>query len=244
LEELLSTRGGWDGNEGKPALPTVEAAIPWQVLDLGLVPYGVALERQGELLDERIRGRISDTLILVEHPPVVTLGRAKTTANLRLTLEELRARGIEFFAISRGGDATYHAPGQLVGYPIFDLRQHGRDVLRFCRQVEMGLIAAMDGFGVTARAIPGKAGVWVGDRKIASLGISLRRWVTYHGFALNVSVDLAGFQAIRPCGEEPEVMTSMEVLLKRSIAMDGVRSRVIGEFARVFHFGEWRAVSR
>lgn len=196
------------------------------------------------MLEERIQGRVPDTLILVEHPPVVTLGRAKTTANLRHTPEELRARGIEFFEISRGGDATYHAPGQLVGYPIFDLRQHGRDVLRFCRGVEAALIGALAGDGLRARSVPGKAGVWVGDRKIASLGVSLRRWVTFHGFALNVTVELQGFQVIRPCGEEPEVMTSMEALLKRPIAMDEVRSRVAAEFARVFGFGGQRAVSR
>ncbi len=196
------------------------------------------------LLEERIQDRIPDTFILVEHPPVVTLGRAKTTANLRHTPEELRAKGIEFFEVSRGGDATYHAPGQLVGYPIFDLRQHGRDVLRFCRGIEAALTGTLEVIGLRGRSVPGKAGVWVGDRKVASLGISLRRWVTFHGFALNVGVDLSGFQVIRPCGEEPEIMTSMEALLKRPVAMGDVRSGVAAEFARVFGFGEPRAVSR
>jgi lipoate-protein ligase B len=172
----------------------------------------------------------------------VSLGRAKTTANLRVTRDELRARGIEFFEVSRGGDATYHGPGQLVGYPIFDLRYHGRDVLQFCRRVEAALIGTLAGFGLAGRAIPGKAGVWVGGRKIASLGISLRRWVTFHGFALNVGVDLAGFQVIRPCGEEPEIMTTMAALLGRRLAMGAVRDRVAAEFARVFGFGESRAV--
>lgn len=206
------------------------------------MPYGAALDRQVALLDARIRDRIPDTLVLVEHPPVVTLGRAKTTANLRVTRDELRARGIEFFEISRGGDATYHGPGQLVGYPIFDLRHHGRDVLHFCRRVEAALIGTLAGFGLTGWAVPGKAGVWVGERKIASLGISLRRWVTFHGFSLNVGVDLAGFQVIRPCGEEPEIMTTMAALLGRRLAMDAVRDRVAAEFARVFGFGESRAV--
>ena len=218
--------------------------MPWRVLDLGLAPYGAVLERQLALLEERIQDRVPDTLILVEHPPVVTLGRAKTTANLRHTPDALRAKGIEFFEVSRGGDATYHAPGQLVGYPIFDLRQHGRDVLRFCRGVEAALSGVLEAVGLRARSVPGKAGVWVGDRKIASLGISLRRWVTFHGFALNVAVDLTGFQVIRPCGEEPEVMTSMEALLERPVAMGEVRSRVVAEFARVFGFGEQRVVSR
>ncbi len=206
------------------------------------MPYGAALDRQLALLDARIQDRIPDTLVLLEHPPVVTLGRAKTTANLRVTRDDLRARGIEFFEISRGGDATYHGPGQLVGYPIFDLRHHGRDVLQFCRRVEAALIGTLAGFGLAGLAVPGKAGVWVGERKIASLGISLRRWVTFHGFALNVGVDLAGFQVIRPCGEEPEIMTTMAALLGRRLAMDAVRDRVAAEFARVFGFGESRAV--
>ena len=206
------------------------------------MPYGTALDRQLALLDARIQDRIPDTLVLVEHPPVVTLGRAKTTANLRVTRDELRARGIEFFEISRGGDATYHGPGQLVGYPIFDLRHHGRDVLHYCRRVEAVLIGTLAGFGLAGRAVPGKAGVWVEERKIASLGISLRRWVTFHGFALNVGVDLAGFEVIRPCGEEPEIMTSMAALLGRRLVMDAVRDRVAAEFARVFGFGESRAV--
>jgi lipoate-protein ligase B len=240
---VLSSRAVPEDDVAAPAVNETERRIPWRVLDLGLLRYGAALERQVAMVEDRIRDRIPDTLILVEHPPVVTLGRAKTTANVRLTPHQLRAQGIEFFEISRGGDATYHAPGQLVGYPIFDLRQHGRDVLQFCRRIEAALIATMTGFGVTAWAIPGKAGVWVGDRKIASLGISLRRWVTFHGFALNVAVDLSGFHVIRPCGEEPEVMSSMEALLTHSVAMEGVRSRVVEEFARVFHFGEWRAVS-
>jgi len=196
------------------------------------------------LLEARIRDRIPDTLILVEHPPVVTLGRAKSTANLLHTPEELRAKGIEFFEVSRGGDATFHAPGQLVGYPIFDLRQHGRDVLRFCRGVEAALIGVLDAFGLDARSVPGKAGVWVGNRKIASLGVSLRRWVTFHGFALNVAVDLRGFRVIRPCGEEPEIMTSMEARLARPVAMDAVRRSVVAEFAREFGFGEQSAASR
>ena len=226
------------------AASAAAARIPWRVLDLGLAPYGVVLERQLALLEDRIQGRVPDTLILVEHPPVVTLGRAKTTANLRHTPEELQARGIEFFEVSRGGDVTYHAPGQLVGYPVFDLRQHGRDVLRFCRGVEAALIGVLAAVGLGARSVPGKAGVWVGDRKIASLGVSLRRWVTFHGFALNVAVDLRGFQVIQPCGEAPEVMTSMESLLKRPVAIFDVRRLVVAEFARVFGFGEQRAVSR
>jgi lipoate-protein ligase B len=220
---------------GEARAVEVRGRPAFRVLDLGLEPYAVTLRRQEELVQERLQDAVPDTLILVEHPPVVTLGRAKSTANLRETPEALRARGIEFFEVTRGGDVTYHAPGQLVGYPIFDLRQHGRDVLRFCRGVEAALIGVLREYGLTALAVPGKAGVWIGEQKVASLGISLRRWVTFHGFALNVSTDLTGFRAIRPCGEAPEIMTSMKALLGRAVPMREVRERVQGWFAEVFH---------
>ncbi|HEX7549276.1 MAG TPA: lipoyl(octanoyl) transferase LipB [Candidatus Methylomirabilis sp.] len=216
----------------------------FQVLVLGLEPYGVTLRRQEALVEQRLQGSVPDTLVLVEHPPVVTLGRAKSLANLRQSPEALAIRGIEFFEVSRGGDVTYHAPGQLVGYPIFDLRGHGQDVLRFCRGIEAALIGTLGEFGIAGQAVSGKAGVWVGDRKIASLGISLRRWITFHGFALNVSIDLSGFRVIRPCGESPEVMTSMEALLGRPVPMDGVRDRVRAWLARVFELTEVCSASK
>ncbi len=214
------------------------AATMWQVLNLGLEPFAETLHRQEELVRQRLLGTVPDTLILVEHPPVVTLGRAKQRGNLLLDPPVLSAQGIEFFAITRGGDATYHAPGQLVGYPIFDLRQHGRDVLRFCRGMEAALIGTLAMFGIAAEAIPGKAGVWVGQKKIASLGISVRRWITFHGFALNVTTDLAGFRVIRPCGEDPGVMTSMAVILQRPVSMEEVRRVVAAQFAETFSLTE------
>ncbi len=215
-----------------PVEPTVGTAL--QVMDLGLRGFGETLERQEDLVRLRLLGAIPDTLILVEHPPVVTLGRAKQRGNVLFDEQALLARGIEFFEITRGGDATYHAPGQLVGYPIFDLRQHGRDVLLFCRRMEAALTAALADYGISAAAIPGKAGVWVDERKIASLGISVRRWVTFHGFALNVNTDLTGFELIRPCGEDPGVMTSMAVLLGRPVSMAEVRRTVASRFAETF----------
>ena len=209
------------------------------VLDLGLQAYGPVLALQERLVQERLRAEIPDTLLLVEHPPVVTLGRGGAPANLRVSPEGLQARGVEFFAVSRGGDATYHAPGQLVGYPVFDLRQHGRDVLAFCRGLEAAIIGCLADFGIAGESVPGKAGVWVGSRKICSLGISVRRWVTFHGFALNVATDLAGFHVIRPCGEEPGVMISMAALLDRAPDMGSVRAevgrRIAERFSLVLH---------
>jgi lipoate-protein ligase B len=214
------------------------AGIPFQVLELGLEEYGRTLERQSELVELRRQDRVPDTLILVEHPAVVTLGRAKTTVNLTVPKAELARRGIAYFEVSRGGDVTYHAPGQLVGYPIFDLRQHGQDVLQFCRGIESVLIGILGDYGIRARAEAGKAGVWVGKKKIASMGISLRRWVTFHGFALNVTTDLTGFQVIRPCGEPPEVMTSMERLLMRPVSLEEIRERVRRAFELTFGLRE------
>jgi lipoate-protein ligase B len=225
-----------------PLLPA-QGVRRCQVLILGLLPYGEALRRQEAGVAARLAGTAPDTLFLVEHPPVVTLGRAKAPRNLRLSPAELAARGIEYYEITRGGDATYHAPGQLVGYPIFDLRDHGKDVLLFCRGLEQCLILTLAEFGVDARAVPGKAGVWVGERKIASLGISLRRWVTFHGFALNVSTDLAGFQVIQPCGEDPGVMTSLAECLGRSVSASEVWGRLIAHVAERFRFDEVVTVS-
>jgi len=180
------------------------------VIEPGLVPYGEALELQRRLADERIAGRIGDTLLLLEHPPVVTMGRSTREASLPVAPDLLRNRGIDVFEIERGGDVTYHGPGQLVGYPIFDLQQHRQDLHWFLRQLEEVLIGALAGFGIAAGRNPGYTGVWTQGRKIASIGIHVRQWVTWHGFALNVTTDLAPFQLIVPCGIPDVVMTSME----------------------------------
>jgi lipoyl(octanoyl) transferase len=184
------------------------------VADLGLVPYGEALARQRALAEDRLAGRLPhDTLLLLEHPPVVTLGRGTRGASLPLAPELLRRQGIEVFEIERGGDVTYHGPGQLVGYPIFDLAGAGlrRDLHWFLRQIEGALIAALDGLGVPAERRDGYTGVWTGgkSRKIASIGIHVRQWVTWHGFALNVTTDLRPFGLIVPCGIPDVVMTTV-----------------------------------
>jgi lipoyl(octanoyl) transferase len=184
------------------------------------VPYGDALALQNGMVSGRLAGGGRDRLLLLEHPPVVTLGRSTDRANLRQSPEMLRARGVEVFEVGRGGDVTYHAPGQLVGYPILDLAAQGRrDVHDHLRRIEAALIEALESLGIPSRRVPGWTGVFVDrgrsaqpsgcERKIASIGVGLRRWVTFHGFALNVTIDLEGFEAIVPCGLKDVEMTSV-----------------------------------
>lgn len=188
---------------------------------LGRVPYGAALALQERRLEERATGRRGDALLLLEHPPVVTLGRSARDENLLADPASLAARGIEVHRIARGGDVTYHAPGQLVGYLIAGLdRGSGPDLPGMLRRIEDALISASEGLGVPARAVPGWTGVFVDrersprtdgpERKLASIGIGARRWISYHGFALNVDLDLAGFGDIVPCGLHEVEMTSLE----------------------------------
>lgn len=193
---------------------------------LGRIPYGDALKLQIEALDLRKRGDRGNELLLLEHPAVITLGRSTRPENVLVSEAELAELGIERHEVARGGDVTYHAPGQLVGYPIVDLSAWApapRDVHRFLRAIEEALIESLLDFGLVARRIEGKTGVFMArdssarvDRKIASIGIGVRRWVSYHGFALNVSVDLAGFGVIVPCGLENVEMTSVAAELERA----------------------------
>ncbi|BCR06442.1 octanoyltransferase [Desulfuromonas versatilis] len=205
----------------------------FRTLRPGRLPYREALRLQERLL-ERNRPGFGDVLVLLEHPPVITLGRSSRPEHLLLSPAELERRGIVCEAVARGGDVTYHGPGQLVGYPIIDLERRGRDLHRYLRTLEEVLIDTLAGFGLSGERIAGKTGVWVGGEKIASIGVGVRRWVTFHGFALNVAADLAGFEAIVPCGLPGVRMTSMERLLGRPIAMAEVQRQVIASFARSF----------
>ena len=186
------------------------------VRELGQVPYREALALQDELVAARRRGEGTDTLLLLEHPPVVTLGRSAHGEHLLVPQDALAARGVELFEVARGGDVTYHAPGQLVGYPIVDLAARDeRDVHAWLRTLEELLGEALVELGVPWRRVPGWTGVFVDapdavcPRKIASIGVGVRGWVTLHGFALNVDLDLAGFEAIVPCGLAAVEMTSI-----------------------------------
>ena len=202
---------------------------------LGLLEYGKALEYQRAVAQARVAGTIEeDVLLLVEHPPVVTLGRSAKDQNLLASPELLAARGVELFEVERGGDVTFHGPGQLVGYPIFDLKRHKRDLHWYLRQVEEALIQTIGEFGIPGERQAGYTGVWTENRKIASIGVHARDWVTWHGFALNVSTDLGYFDLIVPCGIQAVTMTSMSVELEIPVDVELVEDAVTSAFASVF----------
>jgi lipoate-protein ligase B len=192
-----------------------------RVCHLGPTPYreGLALQEALVRLCAEARdgapgdGAAEDWLLFPDHPPVLTMGRNGSEASLRVSRESLAARGVEWFDVARGGDLTWHGPGQLVGYPIVDLERRGRDLHRFLRDLEEVLIQALAGWGVEAGRQPGRTGVWAGEEKIASLGIGVRRWVACHGFALNVAPDLRYFDLIHPCGLQGVRMTSVAARL-------------------------------
>jgi lipoyl(octanoyl) transferase len=201
---------------------------------LGRVPYGEGLELQRRLVADRQAGRIPDQLLLLEHDPVFTLGRNARRENVLLAEPALKERGIELHETGRGGDVTYHGPGQLVGYPILDLGPDRRDVHRYVRDLEEVLIRTLADCGVLAGRIAGLTGAWVGDEKIGAIGVRIARWVTSHGFALNVSNDLSPFALIVPCGIRDRGVTSLERLLGRPVPLDEVMDRLVRHFAAVF----------
>jgi lipoate-protein ligase B len=181
------------------------------VCDLGTLSYGAALELQRGVARSRISGAIDqDVLLLVEHPAVVTLGRSSKANHLLASPALLAARGVELFEVERGGDVTFHGPGQLVGYPIFDLKRHKQDLHWYLRQVEEALIRGVAPFGVVGERNVGFTGVWTQGRKLASIGVHARDWVTWHGFALNVTTELSYFDLMVPCGIADVTMTSLQ----------------------------------
>lgn len=244
-----------------------------QACNLGTLPYASALSLQRAAAAARIRGELSsDLLLLVEHPPVVTLGRTSRESHLVVSAEYLAAQGIELFEVERGGDVTFHGPGQLVGYPIIDLKGIRQDLHWYLRQVEESLIRTLATCGVAGGRNPGYTGVWVGtegapapggpepaserpgplvpvpasasqlegrwQRKIASIGVHARDWVTWHGFALNVSTDLRHFDLMVPCGIPGVRMTSLEAELEQGVPMAGVRSAAALALAMTFGFSD------
>jgi len=224
------------------ATDTPVAATPRSVdvRRLGLVAYGAGLELQAGLVEERRSGAIGDTLLLLEHPPVITLGvktRGKQV-NIVASPEVLAAEGVLVFETGRGGDITYHGPGQLVGYPILDLRPDRCDVHRYVRDIEEALIIALREFDIEGGRLAGRTGVWVGpdgrEEKVAAIGVRISRWITSHGFALNVGTNLEHFHLIVPCGIADRGVTSIERLLGRAVPMNDVEDAVVRAFGRVF----------
>jgi len=202
---------------------------------LGLVSYADGLERQRALVDERKAGRIPDTLLLLQHPHVLTIGVKKDGRQHILAAPELlAARGVEVFETGRGGDVTYHGPGQLVGYPIIDLSPDRRDVHKYVRDLEAVMIGVCADYGLTADRVKGMSGAWLGDAKIGAIGVRISRWVTSHGFAFNVTTDLDFFNLIVPCGIADKAVTSLAVQLGRPVAMPEVEDAVIRHFSAVF----------
>ena len=226
------------------------------IVDLGLIAYGEAWELQERVVAARKAGAIEDVLLFCEHPHVITLGRSGNRANLLASESVLRQKGVEFFETSRGGDITYHGPGQIVGYPILNLGAIRRDVVWYVRTLEEAMIRATADLGIAARREPGKTGLWVdadevADRskrdssgalgmtdqqaeKLAAIGVHISRWVTSHGFAYNVATDLRYFELIVPCGIAGRKATSLEKLLGRRVSLEEIRPLLVKQVCEVF----------
>ena len=209
---------------------------PLEVRRLGVIRYAEALELQRRLVEDRKAGHIPDTLLLLQHPHVVTVGVKKDgRRNIVATPERLSALGVEVFDTGRGGDVTYHGPGQLVGYPIIDLNPDRRDVHRYVRDLEEVMIRVCANYGLTAGRIAGLSGAWVGPaEKIGAVGVRISRWVTSHGFAFNVATDLDFFRLIVPCGIADRGVTSLALAAGTEPSMEEVETRFVEQFAAVF----------
>ena len=199
------------------------------------MPYVDALEMQKALVEERRAGRIPNLLLLLQHPPVITLGvRGSSRAHVTASDAVLASRGVEVHEAGRGGDVTYHGPGQIVGYPILDLRPHRCDVHRYVRDLEEVMIRVCADYGVAAGRVAGMSGAWVGSDKIGAIGVRISRWITSHGFAFNVNTRLEDFQLIVPCGIADRGVTSLQKLTGRTVSVSEVEDRIVHRFAGVF----------
>lgn len=209
---------------------------PLEVRRLGVVPYSEALALQRALVEERRAERIPDLLLLLQHPPVITLGVKGDggRGHVLATPAALEAHGVELHEAGRGGDVTYHGPGQIVGYPILDLKPDRQDVHRYVRDLEEVMIRVCAEFGVTAGRIKGLTGTWVGGDKIGAIGVKISRWITSHGFAFNVNTNLEHFQLIVPCGIEGHGVTSLRRLTGREVDLEGVEALFVRHFSDVY----------
>ena len=210
-------------------------AIALEVRDLGLIPYAEALALQSDLVGRRRRGDIPDQLLLLQHPHVITLGTASSRSHVLADESRRRELGIELVDVGRGGDVTYHGPGQLVGYPILDLKPDRKDVHQYLRDLEAVLVRTLDGMGIRGEPVPDLTGVWVEGRKIAAIGVRISSgWITSHGFALNVSNDLSYFDTIVPCGIQDVSVTSVSQELGRNVGVTELVGGVTQAFSEVF----------
>ena len=204
------------------------------VLELGLIEYQEAYHLQRTLHQHRVEGKISDVLLLLEHPPTITIGKSGTLDNVLISRERLAQQGISLFFIDRGGDVTYHGPGQLVGYPILDLREREKDIHCYVRNLEEVILRTLRDFSIDADRDERHPGVWVNEQGIAAIGLSLRNWVSLHGFALNINIDLEHFSFINPCGFSDRRATSMSKILGSQIPMQEATNSLISHFCNVF----------
>ncbi len=208
------------------------------IVDLGLIDYGEAWELQRRLWLKRVEEELPDLLLLLEHPHVITLGRRGNRSFLIATPEELEKANIPVFHVERGGDVTYHGPGQMVGYPLLNLKKYGYRLVRHVDQLEEVILRVLNDFGIEGKRDALNRGVWVGREKIASIGVAIKRWVSFHGFALNYDTDLKYFDLIHPCGLEGIKMTSIGRVLGREISRRELKERVCFRFKQIFE-REW-----
>jgi lipoate-protein ligase B len=204
------------------------------VLELGLIEYQKAYHLQRTLHQQRVEGKISDVLLLLEHPPTLTIGKSGTLDNVLVSRERLAQEGMSLFFIDRGGDVTYHGPGQLVGYPIVDLRQRGKDLHSYIKKLEEVILRTLRDFSIDGDRDECHPGVWVKEQEIAAIGLSLRNWVSMHGFAFNINTDLEHFSFINPCGFSDRRATSMSNILGSHVPMREAANSLISHFCTVF----------
>ena len=205
------------------------------VYRIGLIEYEIACRLQKYLYHKRLDEKIHDVLLLLEHPPTLTIGKSGRLENILVSANQLRQNGVSLFSTERGGDVTYHGPGQLVAYPIISLTQRGRDVHAYVYDLEEVVISTLKDFSINAERDKSHAGVWIQNEEVAAIGLHIRKWVTMHGFALNVNPDLKNFSLINPCGFSDRQATSMSRILGRSISMEAVIDRIIVHFSNVFN---------
>jgi len=204
------------------------------ILNLGLMGYGEAWDLQHHLWAKRVEGELPDLLLFLEHPHVITLGRRGNRSNLIVSPEVLETKKIPLYHVERGGDVTYHGPGQMVVYPILGLKEYGYRLIRYVDQLEEIILRALDDFEIKGRKDPLNRGVWVNQEKIASIGVAIKRWVSFHGFALNYQTDLRYFDLIHPCGLEGKKMTTMTKILGVKISKEALMERIIFQCRQIF----------